>query len=565
MNVRNVKLTVLVVLTIGMSLTGLFVRFSGAGYVSIWDIVGPGLFFVLTLLYWRGWEFAAPLTVLFLAVGIGLLLPEPFVSERVSIFILLPAILAVLLAHPLWVIFSTLLPLLLLLYRTGWQGVYSDPVLLAAITTMVGILVVSRIVLERSRDEVDVARQYAEIQAHSLAVQRDALSDSEARYRLITEYTGDLVCLLDKLATFIYLSPSFRTVLGYEPAKLVGTYAFQLVHPADLAAVLFQWGQVQLTGRGQVTFRYQHADGSWRWFDASGALLHWQGATMAVIVGHNTTENRKLSAQLEHVQKMDSIGRLAGGIAHDFNNLLTVMLGHVELASSEVKQGDPVANEIAGMRQVLDQAQALTRQLLAFSRRQAINPQIVDLNSHVEQTSSLLQRLIGAQIVLQLRLANGLWPIKIDPSQLEQVLLNLAINARDAMPNGGQLEIRTANIELDATFVARQFDGQVGSHVLLQVIDTGTGMAAEVLQHLFEPFFTTKPPGQGTGMGLATCYGIVKQNNGVIWVESALGQGTTINICLPKATYTGSVEQEEAVVASIAHETTNAGNNKTVF
>jgi PAS domain S-box-containing protein len=534
MHVRTIKQIVLVVLVLGMWAVGLLLLIARQFDVGGWEIAGPVLLTGLTLLYWRGWEWAAPLTVLVVALSVGLLIPEPFVTIRFTQLIFLPSLLAIILARIVWVVLGAIIPLLILLYRANWQGIYTDPVLLAITVTLVSLMVISRIALDLSRRDIERTLKRVEVQTRDLALQRDALSDSEARYRLITEHVGDLVCLLDQMAHFIYLSPSFQTALGYNPNDLVGKYAFQLVHPTDLPTVLVQWGQVQLTGRGKVTFRYRHADGSWRWFDASGALLHWQGRSMAVIVGHNTTENRQLSAQLEHVQRMDSIGRLAGGIAHDFNNLLTVILGHVELASLQIPPEDPVNPEIEGMRRAVEQAQALTRQLLAFARRQAISPQIVDLNAHVEATSALLQRLIGTQIELTVELTPDLWPIKIDPSQLEQILLNLAINARDAMPNGGCLRISTANVTLDTTFVAGHLDAQLGPHVQLTVRDTGTGMSDEVLSHLFEPFYTTKPSGQGTGMGLAICYGIVRQNSGIIWAESTVGVGTAMHICLPR-------------------------------
>ena len=254
-----------------------------------------------------------------------------------------------------------------------------------------------------------------------------------------------------------------------------------------------------------------------------------------LIIGQDISELRRLETQLLLSQRMEGIGRLAGGIAHDFNNLLTAILGHAEMARTDVAEGDPAQSNIAEITRAAQRAADLTRQLLAFARRQIIEPKIVDFNSLVLNVDKMLRRLLGEDVELVTVPDPSLWRVRIDPGQFEQVLVNLAVNARDAMPDGGRLLIETSNVFLDADFARHHATVQPGPHVLLSVTDTGTGMDQEVLAHIFEPFFTTKEVGKGTGLGLATCYGIVKQNRGSIWVYSERSIGTTFKIYLPRA------------------------------
>ena len=254
-----------------------------------------------------------------------------------------------------------------------------------------------------------------------------------------------------------------------------------------------------------------------------------------LIIGQDISELRRLETQLLLSQRMEGIGRLAGGIAHDFNNLLTAILGHAEMARTDAAPGDPALGNIAEITRAAQRAADLTRQLLAFARRQIIEPRIVDLNQLVLNVDRMLRRLLGEDVELVTVPQPGLWRVRIDPGQFEQVLVNLAVNARDAMPEGGRLVIETSNVELDAEFARNHATVQPGPHVLLAVSDTGVGMDPEVQAHIFEPFFTTKEVGKGTGLGLATCYGIVKQNRGSIWVHSEKAHGTTFRIYLPCA------------------------------
>jgi nitrogen-specific signal transduction histidine kinase/CheY-like chemotaxis protein len=253
-----------------------------------------------------------------------------------------------------------------------------------------------------------------------------------------------------------------------------------------------------------------------------------------LVVAQDISERRNLEHQLRQAQKMEAIGRLAGGVAHDFNNLLMVIKGHTELLLNVLSPSDHVARKIEQIDRSADRAATLTRQLLAFSRMQVLQPQVINLNSVVEEMAKLLPRLIGEDIELVVRTDEELGTIRADASQMEQIIMNLAVNARDAMPNGGKFVIETCNIDLDQTYMASHPLMKPGPYVLTTVSDSGTGMDAETQSHIFEPFFTTKEKGKGTGLGLATVYGIVKQSGGFIWVYSELSKGTSFKIYLPR-------------------------------
>jgi len=276
---------------------------------------------------------------------------------------------------------------------------------------------------------------------------------------------------------------------------------------------------------------------SGRGFAADEVNLAWRVAEQVsgVLARARLREERQqLEEQFRQAQKMEAVGRLAGGIAHDFNNLLTVIHLSTRLLEREMRPEDPLWQHVQRIQSAGQRAINLTKQLLAFSRREIVEPQVLDLNRVLAELNTMLQRLIGEDIELTLLPAGNLWPVKIDPTQVEQIVVNLAVNARDAMPSGGKLTIETANVTLDAAYAARHLEVEPGEYVLLTISDAGQGMTEEVKAHLFEPFFTTKEKGKGTGLGLSTVFGIVKQNQGHIGVYSKVGQGTAFKIYLPK-------------------------------
>jgi two-component system cell cycle sensor histidine kinase/response regulator CckA len=284
------------------------------------------------------------------------------------------------------------------------------------------------------------------------------------------------------------------------------------------------------------TVKFRRPDGAMAWVSLSaGPLFHAAAVAPpgALTVILDITERKSLEHRLRGTHRMEAIGRLAGGVAHDFNNLLTAILGFSEILLQGLEPADPRRHEVEEVRKAARRATELTQQLLAFSRRQMLEPRVLDLNRVLSDMQAMLRRLIGEDIQLRVELAPALGTVRADRGQLEQVILNLAVNARDALHQGGELVISTANVELDQAFVDSHAGARPGRHVVLSVVDTGIGMEAETLAHIFEPFFTTKGQDKGTGLGLATVYGIVKQSEGYIDVESAPGQGTTFQVYLP--------------------------------
>ena len=360
-------------------------------------------------------------------------------------------------------------------------------------------------------------------------------------YTALIENSSDNISMLRDDGVTVYQSDAVYRQLGYEPGELTGRNNCDLVHPDDAEATGARFRSIFATDGvvGPVRFRFRHKSGAWHFLESVAKRFEGPDGTLfAVVNTRDVTEMVTAQLELEATQdelaeamKMEAVGRLAGGVAHDFNNLLTVIAGYAELVSATLDTADFRSEDLGEIKRAAHRASLLTRQLLAFSRKQVLRPEVLDVNSVVRDVGLLVRRMIGEDIQLVIETAPSTLPVRGDRSQLEQVLMNLAVNARDAMPKGGRLIVRT--------------DGR-DSTVYLIVTDNGTGMPQEVLDRLFEPFFTTKDVGKGTGLGLSTAYGIVKQSGGDIQVQSEMNKGTVFTISLPMAR---EIEEPGAVAA----------------
>ncbi len=369
---------------------------------------------------------------------------------------------------------------------------------------------------------------------------RDALRESEKRYELATSAGNVGVWDWNIVTGEIYIDPHLKSILGYKDHEISNRLEEwkKLDYPDDQSNVLAAVNE-HLSGKSriyQIAHRMVHKNGEIRWFLARGNALRDIYGSAYRMVGTETdiTENKNLEEQLMQAQKMEAVGRLAGGIAHDFNNLLTVINGYSELLTSRLRKDDPIYREASQIRNAGERAARLTNQLLAFSRRQILQPKVFDINELLREMEKMLGRLIGEDIELVTLFPENVCLIKADPNQIDQVIMNMAVNARDAMPDGGKLIIETQNIEIDNDYMEQRRMVEPGLYVRLSLSDTGTGMDKQTQAHIFEPFFTTKEQGKGTGLGLATVYGIIKQSGGYIWVYSEPDQGTTFKIYLPR-------------------------------
>jgi two-component system cell cycle sensor histidine kinase/response regulator CckA len=351
-----------------------------------------------------------------------------------------------------------------------------------------------------------------------------------------------------------WISENVHEMLGYDVAEVFEPNWWpERVHPEDLPRALDEIrDDLFAQSRLAQEYRFRHRDGGYRWLRSEMRLLRDPAGRPAEVVGSWSaiTERKQLEDQFRQAQKMEAIGQLAGGVAHDFNNFLTIINGYSDLIQTQLEANSPVRDWVREIGQAGERAASLTRQLLAFSRKQVLEPKVLNLNAVVTDTAKMLQRLIGEDIDLNTVLVPGLGRIKADPGQIEQVLINLAVNARDAMPLGGKLTIETASIELDDTYARGRSDVRPGRYVALVVADTGSGMDEATKARIFEPFFTTKGPGKGTGLGLATVYGILKQSDGHIAVDSKPGTGTTFTMYLPVV--------EEVIASGKSHPGLNA-------
>jgi two-component system cell cycle sensor histidine kinase/response regulator CckA len=390
--------------------------------------------------------------------------------------------------------------------------------------------------LVRLPSAVRSALALAQSRADQAATEAE-LRGSERRFRALVEQSWDAVALFGADGTILYGSPATTRLLGYELSEFVGRNAMELIHPDDQPAIIERLTEAASTPRAHVNVgaRVKHKNGTWRYVEGVFTNL-LDDPTIGAIVNNyrDVTERRLLEEQVQQSQKMEAVGRLAGGVAHDFNNILTAIGGYSDLLLADMAPDDTRRQDVEEIHRAAQRAAALTHQLLAFSRRQVMQPKVVDLNALVADIEKMLRRLIGEDILFATVLHPRAGNVRADPGQLEQVIVNLAVNARDAMPHGGRLTIETRSVELDASYRAEHPTVAPGPYVMLAVSDSGVGMSEETRARIFEPFFTTKVRGRGTGLGLATVYGIIQQSGGHIWVYSEQGRGTTMRVYLPR-------------------------------
>jgi two-component system cell cycle sensor histidine kinase/response regulator CckA len=371
------------------------------------------------------------------------------------------------------------------------------------------------------------------------------------KLRKVVEQSPDLVIITDNGGAIEYVNPAFENITGYTQPEIIGQTLGILKSDQQPGEIYEEMWDTVLSGnvfRGVVVNRKKNGE-SFIVEKAITPLMNERGLiTHFISTARDITERRKLEAQLEQAQRMDAIGRLAGGVAHDFNNLLMVISANAELTLDALAAEHPLRHNVGEILTASRRAADLTRQLLAFGRKQMQSLQVVDMNTVVGETCKMLPRLVGEDIQLIFVPASDLGRVKADPMQLDQVLMNLAANARDAMPQGGKLTIETANAVVDEAYVQRRSVVPLGDYVVLSVTDSGQGIAHEHLAHIFEPFYTTKSAGKGTGLGLATVYGIVKQSGGYIWVYSEPRLGTTFKIYLPRV---NAAKVESAAAAAV--------------
>lgn len=402
----------------------------------------------------------------------------------------------------------------------------------------------------------DLYAIYQQLQIYRM---RHQLMEREQLFRLISENAADMIAVVDSNGKRLYNSPAYERILGYTQEELASTSALEQVHPDDRAKVEEAAREARAGGVGRsIEYRMRHKNGTWRQMESTAnTVCNAQGKVESlIIVNRDITDRRHLEEQFRQSQKMEAVGRLSGGVAHDFNNLLGVIIGYAEFLQERLEAADPLRASVEEILKAGKRAASLTRQLLAFSRQQVLDPKVLDLRVAVTDMEKLLRRLIGEDIELTTAIDPQLGKVKADQGQLEQVIMNLAVNARDAMPQGGKLTIHLENTVLDQDYVRRYpYPVQPGQYVLLMVTDTGVGMDAETKARAFEPFFTTKEKGKGTGLGLSTVYGVVKQSGGYIDVESAPSAGTTFKIFLPRVHEEARMERQ-----SVEAPATGRGN-----
>jgi two-component system cell cycle sensor histidine kinase/response regulator CckA len=501
---------------------------------------------ILAIGYWlnrRGhYRWAAILSVVFLSISILISTMLTPGNARYLFVLIMPILLG-----------SMLLPLrgILLLGAFNLAGMVILPLLSSRITfatvivptaffsTLTGLL----LLFIRQRDQLEAFRQ-------------EELAKKEVQYRSLVENINEVIYTTDKEGRFTYISPVVEQITKYKVKELMGRHFSTFIFPGDLPLVEANFRNV-LKGTSETKeFRVVDKDKQILHLRTYAQLLMGNDRPVGIIgVFTDITEQKRLQDQLHQAQKMESVGRLASGVSHDFNNLLTVIIGYCEMLLDDTKDNPTTSSMVKGINRAAERAATLTQQLLAFSRKQIIQPKRLDINELIVNLEKMLRRLIGEHIALTTRLGAEPGIIKVDPAQLEQVLMNLTVNARDAMPGGGKLTIETSDIYLDDAYCRLHSEVAPGGYVMLSITDTGCGMDEKTEENIFEPFFTTKEPGKGTGLGLSTVYGIIKQSGGHIGFYSQLNKGTTFNIYFPMAADTEAAEYEAKEQISMGPKT----------
>jgi two-component system cell cycle sensor histidine kinase/response regulator CckA len=391
------------------------------------------------------------------------------------------------------------------------------------------------------------------------AMAEQALRSSEERYRDLIENAHDIIYTHDLDGNYTSMNAAVEYITGYTPEEALGMNIRDIIMPDELPRVT---DMIRRKLQGERVTNYEldirAKDGRTITVEVNTRIVYRDGNPVAIQgIARDITGRKNLEEQLIQAQKLESVGRLAGGIAHDFNNMLTAINGYSDLALRKVAPEDPIRGYLEEIKKAGERSALLTNQLLAFSRRQILHPQMITINDVINDTMNMLKRVIGEDIDLVTQLKPTVGSIKFDPGQLSQVLMNLAVNARDAMPDGGKLTIETSNIFIDPNYASTHVGLLPGAYVLLSVSDTGTGMSPEIQEQIFEPFFTTKAVGKGTGLGLATVYGIVRQSGGGIFVYSEEGHGTTFKIYIPRVAdeQTDETQTEASPKLAIGSET----------